>query len=231
MFDEQVNALVPEYRVLIWDVRGHGDSRPVHGSFTLADCADDLFAILDSLGASRAVLVGQSMGGYISQHAYLRHPERVRAMVIVGAPCIAFPYSHLEILALKATMPLFRLWSYGHFKRVVAHNTAITPGARAYAQAALEKLSHKEFLAIWKAVTLALDDQGIPDHHIQIPMLLTHGEHDHTGTIRRDAPKWAAYEPDVEYVVSPDAGHNANQDNPTFFNRTLLDFLRRRVPS
>jgi 3-oxoadipate enol-lactonase len=47
-----------------------------------------------------------------------------------------------------------------------------------------------------------------------------------TGTIRRDATNWAAYELDVQYVVIADAAHNANQNNPDFFNQVLRAFLQ-----
>lgn len=229
MFDEQVRALLPDYRVLTWDVRGHGESRPLQGDFTLADCAADLIALLDKVGVEQAVLVGQSMGGYISQYAYLYHPERVQAMVIIGATSIALPYGRMEIIALKASLPLFGIWPFGHFKRTVAKTTAIKPEIRAYALETINKLSHQEFLQIWKAVTLAIKEEGIPGHQIRVPLLLTHGDQDTTGVIRRDAPKWAAYEPDVEYVVIPHAAHNANQDNPEFFNRILLEFLGKHI--
>ncbi len=62
-----------------------------------------------------------------------------------------------------------------------------------------------------------------------MPFLLTHGGHDGTGSIRKQAPTWAAYEPDVKYVVIPDAGHNANQDNPEFFNRALREFMKAHL--
>jgi pimeloyl-ACP methyl ester carboxylesterase len=231
MFDPQLDALLPEYRVLTWDVRGHGESRPLQEAFTLDDAAGDLVAILDEVGSDKAVLVGQSMGGYISQYAYLNHPERVQAIVIIGSTSIALPYSRWEIFALKASAPLFGLWPYGHFKKTIARNTAIKPEVQRYAYETASKLSRQEFLKIWKAVTLAVSAQGIADHYIDVPLLLTHGDQDNTGVIRRDAPRWAAYEPDVQYAVIPDAGHNANQDNPEFFNHVLLDFLRQRLPS
>jgi pimeloyl-ACP methyl ester carboxylesterase len=49
------------------------------------------------------------------------------------------------------------------------------------------------------------------------------------GNSRKQAPGWAAYEPDAQYVVIPNAGHHANQDNAPFFNALLLGFLRARV--
>ncbi|MBC8171693.1 MAG: alpha/beta hydrolase, partial [Anaerolineae bacterium] len=229
MFDEQVKAFAGEYRLLVWDARGHGASRPLSSGFVLEDCADDLIALLDHLNVKKVVLVGQSMGGYIAQQVYLKYPERVQAIVIIGAINIAFPYAKWEVWTVKATLPLFNIWPYGHFARTVAKSISLKPEVQAYALATINQLTRAEFLTIWKAVTLVISEQGYPRHHIEVPLLLTHGDHDTTGSIRKQAPKWAAYEPDVEYVVIPDAGHNANQDNAPFFNASLHKFLSARV--
>jgi 3-oxoadipate enol-lactonase len=229
MFDEQVKAFAGEYRLLLWDARGHGASRPLNSGFVLEDCADDLVAILDHLKVKQAALVGQSMGGYIAQQVYLRYPERVQAIVIIGAINIAFPYAKWEVWVVKATLPLFNVWPYGNFIRTVAKSISIKPEVQAYALAIISQLTRSEFLTIWKAVTLVISEQGYPRHHIEVPLLLTHGDQDGTGSIRKQAPTWAAYEPDVEYVVIPDAGHNANQDNAPFFNAALHKFLSTRV--
>lgn len=229
MFDPQIAALVPQYRTLRWDARGHGRSRPAP-EFTLEDCAADLIAILDAIGVDQVVLVGQSMGGYIAQYVYLRQPERVRAIVIIGATSIALPYALWEIWALQATLPMFRLWPYNHLAGVVARSTALRPEVQAYALEVVRQFDRREFLTIWKAVTQAVRREGLPDHRIDVPLLLTHGDQDNTGSVKRQAPAWAASEPNVELVVIPNASHNANQDNPTFFNDLLLRFLAHVDP-
>ena len=67
------------------DARGHGESgRPAAG-YTPADFAADALAVLDRLEIERAVVVGHSMGGLHSINLAARHPERVRALVIVDA--------------------------------------------------------------------------------------------------------------------------------------------------
>ena len=68
MFTPQVEALLPRYRVLVWDARGHGLSKPLGDEFSLAGCAQDMLAILDEMGVAHAVFCGQSLGGYIAQH-------------------------------------------------------------------------------------------------------------------------------------------------------------------
>ncbi len=227
MFNAQVEALVADYRVLVWDARGHGQSTPIGSGFSLETCARDLLAILDEVGAETAVIGGQSLGGYIAQTLYRIAPERVQAMIIIGSTPIAKAYSKLEVWTLKATMPMFNLWPYGHFVKTVANSTAITQPVQAYALAAASQINRQDFLTIWKAVTLAVDDKGMPDFKIDVPLLLVHGDQDKTGTIRRDMPLWAEWESDVTYHVIPDAGHNANQDNAEATNEMILGFLNK----
>lgn len=229
MFNAQVEALLPDYRVLTWDARGHGKSLPNHTDISLETYARDMLAILDELSVDQCVVVGQSMGGYIAQKLYQIAPQRVQAMVQIGTTPIAKAYSRLEIWTLKATLPMFNLWPYGNFKNLVARTTSIKPEVQAYAAAAINQIPRDEFLRIWKTVSLAIDSKGMPDFKIKVPLLLIHGDQDKTGTIRRDMPKWTNIDPQAEYHVIPDAGHNANQDNPARTNDLLLDFLKRHV--
>lgn len=229
MFNAQVEALLPEYRVLVWDARGHGKSLPSGDHLSFEVITQDLLAILDELGVSQIVAVGQSMGGYIAQYLYLFAPERVQAMVIIGSTPIAKAYNLLEVWMLKATLPLFNLWPYGNFTKVVANNTTIKPDVREYALQAVRQIPRDEFLNIWKMVTLAIDAKGRPDYKIDVPLLLVHGDKDGTGTIKRDMPLWPKTDAKAEYHVIPDAGHNANQDNPQVMNDLLLAFLRAHI--
>jgi len=231
MFNAQVSALIGGgYRILVWDARGQGHSQPMGEQLSMPRAAQDLLAILDQVGADHAVIGGQSLGGYVAQYLYLAAPQRVQAMVIIGSTCIAFPYAWWEVTALDWSGPLFALWPWGHFTRLVARTTALHPEVRAYALEAIRQVDRRGFLTVWRGVQHAISTQGIPGHTIEVPLLMVHGEHDTAGTIRRDAPRWAAYEPQVEYHVIPGAAHNANQDNPVFFNALLLEFLSRHVP-
>jgi pimeloyl-ACP methyl ester carboxylesterase len=70
------------HRVVAYDARGHGRSSPAP-SYEYADLAADLGAVLDEIGAERAVLAGASMGAHTLIRFALDHPERVRALVAV----------------------------------------------------------------------------------------------------------------------------------------------------
>lgn len=229
MFNAQVTALLGNgYRVLVLDQRGHGASQPVGDGFTLAMCAEDVWAVVDALGEREVVLLGQSMGGYVAQYAYLHQPERVKAMVIIGATCIAMPYALWEVIGLTISQMIFNVWPYDNFVKVAAEGTAKRPEVQAYAKTAIARVPRETFLQVWPALAQAVDRKGIPGHKINVPLLMTHGELDDRGTIRARAAGWVAYEPDVRYVVIPGAGHNANQDNAEFFNAALVAFLNER---
>src|SRR6266481_3888407 len=75
MFEPQVAALAPEYRVISWDERGFGGTRAT-GPFSYWDSASDVLGLLDHLGIDKAVLGGMSQGGFLSLRAALLAPER-----------------------------------------------------------------------------------------------------------------------------------------------------------
>jgi pimeloyl-ACP methyl ester carboxylesterase len=79
------NAFGPlseRYSVVAPDLRGHGRGLRTRRRFPLADCADDVAALLDQLGTGPAVVVGYSMGGPVAQLLWRRHPEAVSGLVL-----------------------------------------------------------------------------------------------------------------------------------------------------
>ena len=80
--DPFLDALARDFAVTTYDHRGVGRSSRVDEQFTLVELADDAAALLDVLGIESAHVVGVSMGGMVAQELALRHPERVRTLVI-----------------------------------------------------------------------------------------------------------------------------------------------------
>jgi 3-oxoadipate enol-lactonase len=84
-----INRRTDRYRVMTWDQRGLGGSdRPADESrITIADHTDDLFAVMDSYGVERAVVIGWSAGVNVAFEAALRHPKRIAGVLaIAGVP-------------------------------------------------------------------------------------------------------------------------------------------------
>ena len=84
IWDEVATILSPEFRVLRYDMRGHGLSKSCPDHYDVADFARDLGALMDALAISRATVVGLSMGGLIAQELYRQRPELFAALALAG---------------------------------------------------------------------------------------------------------------------------------------------------
>jgi len=85
MWDLNVAALAGDREVLTWDMRGHArsDAPDDPARYGVEQSVGDMVALLDVLGAKRAVLGGMSLGGYLSLAFHARHPERVAGLVLI----------------------------------------------------------------------------------------------------------------------------------------------------
>lgn len=85
MWNAQVDALAKRYDVIAYDMLGHGESALPAEDAVLDDFADQLAALLDHLGLTRAAVVGFSMGGLVARAFALRHPTRLTGMVVLSS--------------------------------------------------------------------------------------------------------------------------------------------------
>ena len=230
MFESQLSPLLARgYQVMTVDLRGHGQSKPLgHSPVSVPAMADDVLALVDATSVHHFVVVGQSLGGYIAQDLVYRHPHRILALGIIGSTATTVPISRIDSFLLRSSLGWFRVWPYKHLQDLMVKSLAYNAEVQAYAREAMSMLTKQEFLIVWHAVTRV--HRPLPDYRIEHPLLLTHGDQDRTGNIRSIAPAWAARDPQSSYVVIPNARHNANQDNPEFYNRTLLEFLTEHAP-
>ncbi|WP_158600704.1 alpha/beta fold hydrolase [Tessaracoccus antarcticus] len=191
MFNAQVGPLLDAgYRVIVVDGRGHGQSRPMLQTPTIDDYAEDYLAVLDDRNIDQAVYVGQSLGGYVAQHAITRNPERCRALVVVGSTLISIPLSRLDAMALRATIPVFQLWPWKSLVRLTATSTARRTAAQAYMAECLISLGKRDFLRIWRAVNTSVSTIGFPPLPNDLPILWTHDQLNRPG-----------FEGDPDYLI------------------------------
>jgi 3-oxoadipate enol-lactonase len=74
--------LEKHFQVLMFDQRGLGQSGKPDSEYTMLDYADDAAALLDAVGWSACNVVGVSFGGMVAQHVAIRHPDRVKRLVL-----------------------------------------------------------------------------------------------------------------------------------------------------
>lgn len=229
MFDAQVTALQDAgYPVLTWDVRGHGKSKPIGDHFSVQTAAEDLLAILNELETEKVILVGHSFGGYISQHITFLQPERVAAVAVIGSTDITEVPPFGKRLLFQSLPMVLRLIPDKPLRKQYADKMGVTRSVKEYALNATGLLSRDEFISAYAGAVKAIcDEAGYgTSYHISRPFLLTHGDEDAVdGGMAKGSSAWAKREPNCRYEVIPDAGHNANQDNPAYFNQVLLDFI------
>ncbi|MGH2417841.1 MAG: alpha/beta fold hydrolase [Candidatus Limnocylindria bacterium] len=84
LWRHQVADLAAGHRTITLDLRGHGQSPRAGSEFTVMHMADDVHGTLEALAIGAVVLIGLSMGGGVAQAFTIRHPELVRALVLVS---------------------------------------------------------------------------------------------------------------------------------------------------
>jgi 3-oxoadipate enol-lactonase len=185
MWDPQVPALAERYRVVTYDMRGHGTSPAPAGPYSLDDLVDDLVALLDRLGAQRAHVAGLSLGGMVALRLAAREPARVHRLAVLCTSARTDPQPYLDRAAVVrsgGTAPLApaivaRWLTPGYAAEqpdLVARLEAMIAGCddEGYAACAevVAGIDLREDLARIAAPTLVIagaEDQALPPAHQQ----------------------------------------------------------------
>lgn len=216
MWDGQIAALSRDHTLILWDMRGHGESDypadPAH--YSEEETVADMAAILDAVGAKQAVIGGLSLGGYMSLAFHRAHRERVKALLIID------------------TGPGFRNDEARQDWNGTAMKTAARFGSeglallqRASAERSTAKHRSAEGLVLAARGMLTQRDarviESLPD--IKVPTIVVVGAND--SPFLKAADYMAAKIPGASKVVIPNAGHAANLDQPELFNSEIGRFL------
>jgi len=223
MWEAQAAAFAPRHRVLTHDVRGHGLSQCSGAQFSIDSACDDLGALIDTAGAESAVLVGHSFGATISQLLALRHPEKVRALVGVGAACATMPQALTARIRQSVNPLALSLLGQSRVREMFADMAGATDSVKEYARTAVGAVSDDVFAAIMR--TGFGHPVTVPqDYTLGVPLLLLQGEKEPYGAFLGNSSRWAERD-GAELVTVPGAAHNANQDAPDFVNGRIGTFL------
>lgn len=179
------------------------------------------------MGGPPAVYLGHSLGGNITQELVFRHPEYVKALILLGCTCNTLPLSRMDRLWLRLAKPMLSVYPWEILSRQSAQVSSCDYAVQSYLYGAFTSGAKSDFVNALLSGLECLHAE--PGYRIEQPLLLAHGERDRTGNIRRIAPIWAAREPRCRYAVIPCAGHTANMDNVARFNELMMEFLTEVV--
>ena len=227
LFDAQMAYFSGKANCLVWDAPAHGASRPYPLDFSMGDLACILHGILDLEGITHPVLVGQSLGGYISQAFIDRYPSEVAGFVSIdSAPLKRKYYPTWEVKVLRHTKGMYQAIPWALLKPWGSWGTATTERGRAGMRSFMDGYSKREYvdLAAHGYRMLADAVEAGRAYDIDCPVLLLCGEKDRAGDVRPFNRKWAAGE-GIPLVWVPGAGHNSNVDAPGFVNAQIERFI------
>ncbi len=233
MWDPQVAAFSARYRVVTYDLRGHGwsDAPEAASAYSQVHSVEDLRGLLLHLGIARAAIGGLSMGGNVALHLAIAHPEIVSALVIADTGAgsddpagwtgavLAFAktleHGGVEAFADQAMAnPLFaRYAAQGPEAARFIRSCLMTHRARGLAHTAREVLTKRPSIYSLEPALRAL----------RVPTLLIVGE--------RDEPCVPVHRfmaetiPSAQHVVIPGIGHLTNLEATDAFNAALRTFL------
>lgn len=216
MWEGQIDALSKHHKLVLWDMRGHGQSDYPDdpSAYSEAHTVADMAALLDEVGARRAIVGGLSLGGYMSLAFYRVHPERVSALLIID------------------TGPGFKKDDARAAWNRRAHDTGDRferEGLAVLESASRERstVCHRDASGLAHAARGMLTQRDarvietLPD--IKVPALVVVGADDAPFLAASDY--MAAKIPGARKLVIPAAGHAVNIDQPQAFIDAVLPFL------
>jgi len=227
LFDKQIEFFEPRCNVLVWDAPGHAASRPFELSFSLADKARWLHEILALEGVGLFVLVGQSMGGYVSQMFIQQYPGEAAGFVCIdSAPLKREYYTSAEIWLLKRMTPVYRAYPHKALIRDGVNGCATTEYGRALMNEIWSVYDHEEFCVLsghgFRILAEAVELE-LP-YEIDCPALLICGDKDAAGSTKRYNREWTK-KTGLPLAWIEGAGHNSNTDRPDEVNALIAKLV------
>lgn len=227
---KQQQSLSNGYRVITPDLRGHGQSPAPAGVYEMEAMAADLFALLDSLHVKQAVILGHSMGGYVTLAAWRLAPERFLGLGLIA--------SHAAADTDEGRQCRFKLAGKVASEGSEAVATAMIPKLFATSLADNDPLAEDVRQIILETPRAGIigslngmavrrnSEEMLPE--INVPTLILAGDHDQI-IPRAKAEVLAAILPHATLAVIPGAGHMLMLEQPEPTTAAIRGFLSAAI--
>lgn len=209
------------FRVLLYDLRGHGESSKPSKQYSVWTHGEDLYRLMQRLGITKASLVGHSMGGMVACVVAVKHPEVVRRLVLADTMCNVIPEAVAERVAWVKKM------SMEEIGLLIARRGIKIAGEEAISL--VVDMVKEQTPEVYVRNALATSGFNICGElkKMEKPTLIIVGEKDEA------TPIWMAETlhgliPNSELYVVKGAGHITCLDKPEEFNKVVMDFLSEK---
>ncbi len=227
MWASQVDAVSASFRAIAYDVRGLGESSMGDGQYTIEGHVDDLIALLDHLEIQQCVVVGMSMGGYITLRALERNPQRFRGAVLCNTRSESDTNEGkiMRARTMAAVKSRGSLWFADDFIKKVFAPESFTRVPEAV-EMIRTTIAHTPPLAIaGMLLALAARTDTTPSlSAIAVPTLILVGEHDSTTPPEASRSMHERIRGSELHII-PRAAHMSPLENPGEVNARLCAFL------
>ncbi|WP_432989546.1 alpha/beta fold hydrolase [Dactylosporangium sp. CA-233914] len=215
--------LAQHFRVITWDLPGHGASPAADGAFTIGDLSDAVVGQLGARGVAKFLYAGVSIGGTVGMDVALRHAERIDGVAVISTGAnVDAPAAWAERAAsvrLEGTEAL----AEGSLQRWFAPATREHRGERAASMVeALRRTDDRSYA--WACEALAAYDVSADLPRMDVRALALWGEHDQLVPERKSA-ELARKLPRGSVQCVPGAAHAAPIEQPTIVAGLLVDFF------
>jgi 3-oxoadipate enol-lactonase len=227
IWDYQLPLLAQRFRVLRYDLRGHGRSAAPGSSYTLEELASDVAALLDHLEIARAAFVGLSIGGMVGQVFALRYPEKLSGLVLCSTGNRTEPQAKatIEERILKVRAEGLKSQLEATLARwFSARFIEEAPATMAWVSDLILATSVDGYTGCARAIQNLDVTDALSE--IRVKTLIVPGEFDlaFPEKISRVINQKI---PNSDLVLLKGAAHLGNVEQAHLFNEILLDFLER----
>ena len=229
MWNPQIDFLKGNYRVIAYDIRGHGNSDDGDGQYTIEFFVDDLIALLDYLKIPKVTICGLSMGGYIALRAIERNPDRVSSLIL----CDTGPQADSNEVKIRRAANIksvktngVKAFAEGFVKAIFTPESLKSRPDKVEAVSQLiESNSEMGICGTLLALAARTDTTDSLDL-IKVPTLILVGEEDKITPPKLSELMDSNISNSEIHVIS-NAAHLSNIESTLEFNRHLSEFLSR----
>jgi len=231
LFDKQVEYFCDKYNLLVWDAPGHFHSRPFKLDFDLFDKATWLKEILELEDIKEFILIGQSMGGYVSQAFFEKYKNKVLGFVSIdSAPLQRKFITGIEIWLLERIEPIYKLYSWKTLFKQGSRGVATSEYGIKLMYEMMDTYSDDPsyYTKLVGHGYKLLADAYKKDlkYKIDCPTILICGDKDRAGSSKNYNLRWTK-ETGLPLYMIDDAGHNSNTDKPKEINEIIEKFVNK----